>query len=47
MGALVGPGAILRPDEQRALLAVAGRKRMRGPLFRLLRLAYRISRPRR
>jgi glycosyltransferase involved in cell wall biosynthesis len=44
VGRLVGPGAILRPAEQRALLAVVGRKRLRRPLFWLLRLAYRLGR---
>jgi glycosyltransferase involved in cell wall biosynthesis len=43
MGALVGPDAYLPQDVQRALLAVATRKRLRRPLFALLRLLYRIG----
>jgi glycosyltransferase involved in cell wall biosynthesis len=43
MGALVGPDAYLPPDVQRALLAVATRKRLRRPLFALLRVLYRLS----
>ncbi len=47
MGQVVGPGAVLPPAEQRALLAVVGRKWLRRPLFWLLRLAYRLGRRRR
>ncbi len=46
MGQVVGPGAILPPREQRALLAVISRPRLRRPLFWLLGLAYRLGRRR-
>jgi glycosyltransferase involved in cell wall biosynthesis len=43
MGELVGPDAYLPPDVQRALLSVATRKRLRRPLFALLRAFYRLG----
>jgi glycosyltransferase involved in cell wall biosynthesis/methylmalonyl-CoA mutase cobalamin-binding subunit len=43
MGELVGPDAYLPPDVQRALLSVATRKRLRRPLFALLRVLYRLG----
>jgi glycosyltransferase involved in cell wall biosynthesis len=46
MGQVVGPGAALAADEQRALLAVVTRNRLRRPLFWFLRRAYRLGRRR-
>ncbi|MDX6560251.1 MAG: hypothetical protein QOD65_65, partial [Gaiellales bacterium] len=42
-----GRDAILPPDVQRALLAAAGRERVRPPLFALLRAGYRVAHRRR
>jgi hypothetical protein len=47
LGVVVGPGAALHSDEQRAVLAAAARPALRRPLFWLLRLAYRLGRRRR
>jgi len=44
MGELVGPDAYLPTDVQRALLAAATRRRLRRPLFALLRVLYRLAR---
>jgi glycosyltransferase involved in cell wall biosynthesis len=46
MGQVFGPGVVLAPDEQRALLAVVARKRLRRPLFWFLRQSYRLGRRR-
>jgi glycosyltransferase involved in cell wall biosynthesis len=43
LGPLVGPDAYLPRDTQRALLAMATRKRLRKPLFALLESLYRIG----
>jgi GT2 family glycosyltransferase/glycosyltransferase involved in cell wall biosynthesis len=41
---LVGPGALLPPDVQRALLGIAARPALRGPTFAALRASYRALR---
>jgi glycosyltransferase involved in cell wall biosynthesis len=43
MGQVVGPGAHLPPDIQRALLALVTRERLRRLLFALLRATYRLG----